>query len=43
MTERESIIAETRNYWDYKWSKELWTGIMFFRGERITRKEFEAI
>lgn len=36
------IINEARMYWSFKWPEQLWTGLMFFKGERITREEFEA-
>jgi hypothetical protein len=39
---KSEIINEARNYFNGKWPEELWTGIMFFKGERITREEFEA-
>lgn len=39
---REEIIHDARVYWNFKWPEQLWTGVMFFKGERITRQEFEA-
>ena len=38
---RNEIIKEARAYWRFKWPEQLWTGVMFFKGERITREEFE--
>jgi hypothetical protein len=35
-----SNIAEACYYYDYTWPKELWTGVMFYRGQRITIEEF---
>lgn len=39
---RTEIIREAVAYWNWKWPDELWTGIMFFKGERITLGEFHA-
>lgn len=39
---RQEIIQKARAYFNQKWPEELWTGVMFFMGERITREEFEA-
>lgn len=38
---RQEVITEARSYFGGKWPENLWTGVMFFMGERITREEFE--
>lgn len=42
MKDKAQIIAEVKALNGSKWPRELWTGVMFFDGERITREEFEA-
>lgn len=37
---RISIIRRACYFYDYKFPKELWTGVLFFEGERITIEEF---
>lgn len=39
---REQIIQEARKHHGDKWPESLWTGVMFFMGQRITKQEFEA-
>jgi len=34
-----AIKRATRDY-DYKWPKQLWSGVMFYDGYRITIQEF---
>ncbi len=42
MVPRDETIREARDHFK-TWPDQLWTGVMFFKGERITREEFEAI
>lgn len=42
MMNRSEIIKEARAFFDNKWPKQLWTGVMFFKGLRITKDEFEV-
>jgi hypothetical protein len=39
---REDEIRRAVAYNDGKWPSQLWTGIMFFNGLRITKQEFIA-
>ncbi len=41
MSKHEAIALACRDY-NYKWPEELWTGVMFYKGFRITKDEFEA-
>ena len=34
-------IRSALSYHNYKWPKELWTGVMFYEGYKITIEEFE--
>jgi hypothetical protein len=38
----EDAIQEALAYYEGKWPPELWTGVMFFKGTRITKQEFDA-
>jgi len=39
--EKQAAIKEARIHFDHAFPKDLWTGILFFKGFRITREEFE--
>lgn len=39
MSKEEAIASACRDH-NYSWPKELWTGIMFYYGHRITITEF---
>jgi hypothetical protein len=39
MSRIEAIKLACRHY-DYKWPKELWSGVMLFEGYKITIQEF---
>ncbi|HUM41585.1 MAG TPA: hypothetical protein PKI14_01390 [Fervidobacterium sp.] len=38
--DKTSAIRKALHDHDYKWPKDLWTGIMFYEGYRITIEEF---
>lgn len=40
--ERNKAIGEAVAYYNGKWPDELWSGVMFFNGERISLGEFYA-
>lgn len=40
MFDHKSVVRECVAHCNYKWPKQLTSGIMFFRGERITIEEF---
>lgn len=35
-------IRSALAHYSYKWPKELWTGVMFYQGHKITIEEFNA-
>ena len=39
MNKKEAIKLAC-NYYDYKWPKELFSGVMFYDGHKITIEEF---
>lgn len=41
--ERLSIIKNACIYFNFQWPRELTSGVMFFGGERITRREFQSV
>jgi hypothetical protein len=42
IAKHEKLVAEAVAEHDGLWPAELFSGIMFWRGERITREEFEG-
>jgi len=38
-----SIIREAAYFHGYVWPKQLYTGIMFYKGHRITIEQFNAV
>lgn len=34
------VLIDCVLYHDFKWPKQLWTGVMFFKGFRITIQDF---
>ena len=41
--EKETAIRLACSYFNYKWPKQLTSGIMFYNGFRITIKEFNEL
>lgn len=39
---KELAIKEACYYFNYKWPKDLWTGVMFYEGYKITITEFNS-
>lgn len=37
---KECAIRQAVAEHDFKWPKQLWTGVMFWKGHRITTEEF---
>lgn len=37
---RAEVIDLARAHFDYEWPEQLTSGVMFFMGERITKREF---
>lgn len=37
---KAETIKSACDFYNYKWPKDLWTGVMFFKGQKITIKEF---
>lgn len=37
---KKLIIREACNYYNWKFPEELWTGVLFYKGYKITIEEF---
>ncbi len=40
---RQILLRKCCAYHNYEWPSELWTGVMFYNGERITIEEFNKV